>query len=260
MTTQRDAAILLSNMTWSEIQQAQSNGFTRAIFACGATEQHGRHLPLAVDALVGEALSSRVAHKLGRTLVGPVVPIGCSDHHMEFAGTLSLREETFKAVVTDYCRSLIHHGFTEILVLPSHGGNFRPVDEIVSTLRAEHPDVTLIAYGDLLDFVGSWREIISAAGGLSSHVGGHADIAESSMLLALRPDLVRAELVEPGFLGDLEEALPIIWKDGFAALTENGVLGDPTGLSAELGHQLLDGVSTAIATYFDNALSAEQSS
>jgi creatinine amidohydrolase len=174
---------------------------------------------------------------------------------MAFPGSLSLREETFKAVVGDYCRSLAHHGFTEICVVPSHGGNFRPVAEAVAALRDDLSGaVEMLAYDDLVDYVGSWREIIASAGGPADHVGGHADIAEASMILALEPGLVKPAKAQGGYRGDLEAALPTIWEHGFIALTPNGVLGDPRGMSAELGHALLDGVSTRIAERFRTQL------
>lgn len=247
--------ICISDMTWEEVRDAQLAGFSTMLFACGATEQHGPHLPLSVDALVGGALALRVAQKMGGTLVAPPIAVGCSDHHMDFSGTLSLREETFKAVVSDYCHSAVHHGFANVCVLPSHGGNFRPVKEVVEVLQGGlSGDVHVFAYGDLSDFVNSWRQIIADFGGASEHVGGHADIAEASIVLALSPNLVREGRAEAGYMGELEAALPRIWRDGFASITPNGVLGDPAGMSAAIGEALLDGLSTRIADHFTRAM------
>jgi creatinine amidohydrolase len=245
----------LSELTWPEVQAQVASGTTRAVFACGATEQHGPHLPLAVDSLIGDALAETVARKLGRALAAPTVKVGCSRHHMSFPGTLTLSEETFKDVVEQQCRSLAHHGFAEICVIPSHGGNFRPVAELIVAMRGSMaPGVRVVAYTDLVDYVETWREIIARAGGPADHVGGHADIAEASMILALQPGLVRRDLAAAGYRGDLEAVLPTIWQEGFSAVTENGVLGDPDGMSAGLGHALIDGVSTRIARHFETEL------
>jgi creatinine amidohydrolase len=233
----------LDEMTWPEIKAAIAGGRTRVVFACGATEQHGPHLPLKVDALIGTALAEAVADRLD-AFAAPTLHVGCSRHHMDFPGTLTLTEPTFKAVVREHCDSLRAHGFTEILVIPSHGGNFRPLAELVPEL----PGVQ--TYTDLEGMIGAWEEIIVAAGGPAGHVGGHADIAEASMILALRPELVRAAEAAAGYTGDPQAVLSRIFTDGFASVTANGVLGDPAGMSPELGRALLDGMAERIAAHF----------
>ena len=212
----------------------------RVVFACGATEQHGPHLPLAVDALIGDALAERVARKLGDTLMAPTLRVGCSAHHMAFPGSFTLREETFRAVVGDHVESLRAHGFERIAIIPSHGGNFAPLADLA-------PSLGVAAYTDLAGMIEAWEEIVVASGGPAGHVGGHADIAESSMILALRPELVRTGLAAPGYTGDPAAVLDTIFESGFKAVTENGVLGDPAGMSARLGRALLDAMATRIA-------------
>ena len=221
-------------------------GTHRVVFACGATEQHGPHLPLAVDALIGDALAEAVARKLGDTLVAPTLRIGCSRHHMAFPGSFTLREETFRAVVRDQVESLRAHGFERIGIIPSHGGNFAP-------LAALAPELGVAAYTDLAGMIEAWEEIVVGAGGPPGHVGGHADIAESSMVLALRPELVRSERAAAGYTGDPKAVLDTIFDSGFKAVTENGVLGDPAGMSPELGRALLDGMATRIAAQLEQA-------
>lgn len=257
MTEPSPATILLSDMTWEEVRDARAGGFSAVVFACGSTEQHGPHLPLAVDSLIGAALARRVAAKLGNALVGPPLTIGCSEVHMAFPGSLTLSETTFKAVVADYCSSLARHGFGEICILPSHGDNFRPIEEALPQIRAALPDGTIaVAHCDLLGYIGSWSEVIAAAGGPAANVGGHADVAESSMILALAPELVRPERAEPGYLGELSEVLPTLNERGFSAVTANGVLGNPAGMSAALGELLLDGISSRLADFFQAEIRA----
>jgi len=257
----RPSTILLSELTWEEVRDALAAGRTTVIFACGSTEQHGPHLPLAVDSLIGAELAERVAAELGDTLVGPPLTIGCSGPHMAFAGSLTLSEATFRAVLADYCFSLARHGFAEICILPSHGDNFRPILDALPQIRALLPPGTVaVAACDLLGYIGSWSEIIAAAGGPAGNVGGHADIAESSMILAIAPSLVRAGRAEPGYLGELAAALPSLREHGFAAVTGNGVLGDPAGMSAELGELLLDGISSRLAAVFRDEILAQRTS
>ena len=109
----------------------------------------------------------------------------------------------------------------------------------------------MAAYIDLAGMIEAWEEIVVAAGGPVGHVGGHADIAESSMILALRPELVRTGLAAAGYTGDPKAVLDTIFESGFAAVTENGVIGDPAGMSARLGHALLDGMAERIAAHIE---------
>ncbi len=117
----------LFEMTRPEVEQAIASGIDTVIVPFGSTEQHGLHLPLGTDAILGEALGDRVARSLGNALLAPGLPIGCSEHHMDFAGSMTLSQETFIQVVADLCRSLAHHGFKHIALIPTHGGNFAHV-------------------------------------------------------------------------------------------------------------------------------------
>ncbi len=121
--------IQLEKLRSPEIRERIEAGWKTALFACGAVEQHGPHLPLFMDAEHGSRLAVEVARRLGQALVAPTIRVGCSEHHMAFSGTITLRQETFEAIVTDYVTSLTRHGFERILILPTHGGNFAPLLE-----------------------------------------------------------------------------------------------------------------------------------
>ena len=238
--------IHLERMRSPEIASRVREGWRRVVFAVGAVEQHGPHLPVFVDAEHGTALATAVARKAGRTLVAPTVRVGCSAHHLDFAGTLSLRPETFQAVCRDLCESLARHGFREIWILPTHGGNFAPLREALADLRAAvgHA-VDVRIYAEIMALMECWRAVVQAGSGMGSRVGGHADIAETSLMLALHPDLVRPDLAEPGFdTGLREEEFTRIISEGFAAVTPNGILGDARGGSAEMGWALIDALAT----------------
>ncbi len=244
--------LLLEHLTWPEIELAMTRGSVTAIVPVGAVEQHGPHLPLMVDAERGTALGLRVARILGDALVAPTIRVGCSEHHMGFAGTISLRPTTLEAICTDYAVSLARHGFLNICFLPSHGGNFGPLEEMLPRIQAAvvaiNPEAVALAYTDLLGLLGLWRWIVEEELGLGSQVGGHADIAESSEFMHLHPGLVRLGRVEPGSSLDLDQAaLDRVFKKGFRAVSRNGVLGDPTGLDAGVGERLLDAAAKTIA-------------
>jgi creatinine amidohydrolase len=208
-------------------------------------------LPLFTDAEHGRALALGVARGLGNALVAPTVRVGCSEHHMAFPGTISLEESTFGAVCRDYVHSLARHGFRRICVIPSHGGNFAPLARVLPTLHEAAGDrARVLAYTDLQAVIGVWLRLASALG-LADRVGGHADIAESSVMLALHPDLVRTEAAEVGHVGPLTaELIERLFAKGMSAISPNGILGDARGMSAELGRRCIDELVAVLVDYF----------
>jgi creatinine amidohydrolase len=241
----------LEKLRYPAIAKALEAGVRTAVFACGAVEQHGPHLPLFVDAEHGTRLAVEVAGRLGNALVAPTIRIGCSDHHMAFAGSLTIRKETFQALVRDYCASLAHHGFDRICIIPSHGGNFGPLTELLPRLREEFGGVRVQAFVDILVLMEVWRETVEEVAGLGARVGGHADIAETAILLALHPDRVRNDLAEEGYeTGMRKEEFDRIISEGFSSVTPNGILGDARGATAEMGDALIAALADRIAGLF----------
>ncbi|MFX0196045.1 MAG: creatininase family protein [Candidatus Hodarchaeota archaeon] len=107
--------IKLEEMTSPDIRTAIERGMDTIVFGVGSNEQHGPCLPVFTDAAVAEKLAYLVAQKLGNALKGPTITLGCSDHHMKFTGTISIRKETLQNVIKDYCASLTAHGFPVFL-------------------------------------------------------------------------------------------------------------------------------------------------
>jgi creatinine amidohydrolase len=244
--------LLLERMTSPAVRDAIDAGHTTVIVACGAVEQHGPHLPLFMDAEHGAALSVEVAQRLGDALVAPTIRVGCSKHHMAFAGTLSLRVETFQAVCEDHARSLGRHGFRHICFLPTHGGNYAPLAEALERLdAAAGPDATVHAFTDLDALIGLWRRVVEEEAGMGDRVGGHADIAEGSIMLALHPELVREGDAEAGYTGAMTPKVRSrMFEEGFDAVTPNGILGDARGASAAIGRRLIEEMAEMAAGYF----------
>src|SRR3954465_6214168 len=103
-------AVELDKLTWPETKAELDAGRDTVVIAFGATEQHGPHMPLATDALLGDRLAWLIARAL-EACVAPTVRIGCSEHHVGFPGTLSVRPETFHALVADILDALRRGGF-----------------------------------------------------------------------------------------------------------------------------------------------------
>ena len=250
--------MLLEKMTFGEIQAALDEGRRDVVVPCGAVEQHGRHLPLDVDAVHADRLAKEVAERLGTALVAPTIRVGVSPHHMAFPGTLSLRPETFEAVYSDYCRSLAAHGFRTILCFSGHGGNFAPLAEMEQRLDdLVGPDCRVIVFADLHGLIEVWRSAVVDAGGDPDSVGGHADVAESSVYSYLRPGEVRADQLERGYLGPVDdEVLQRLFTGGIQALSDTGVMGDPHGFASAIGEVCVQRVADMIAAHFTARMAA----
>jgi creatinine amidohydrolase/Fe(II)-dependent formamide hydrolase-like protein len=233
-------ALELDRLTWPEVKAEQERGRDTVVVAFGATEQHGPHLPLATDALLGDHLARVVAERLD-AFVAPTVRIGCSEHHLAFPGTLSLSQETFHAVVADVVRSLSRGGFGRVVLLPTHGGNFGPLAAALERLGPV-PGIEISALTDLSALFAIAQLGADEHGVPLGEGGVHAGEWETSMLMAIHPDLVHLERGEAGYTGDAEAALGAIFGGGVHTVAENGVIGDPAQASAEHGGRYWDEV------------------
>lgn len=229
------AALELDKLTWPEVEAELKDGRDTVVVAFGATEQHGPHMPLATDALIGDELARAVADRID-AFVAPTVRVGCSSHHLDFPGTLSLEDETFHAIVRDLVSSLARGGFRRVVLLPTHGGNFAPLAAAVEGLEG----IEVVALTDLsallrIASVGEQEHGVPLGEG-----GLHAGEWEASMLLSIHPELVRMDRAEAGFTGELQEAIERMFKGGTKAVSENGAIGDPSRASAEHGRRYWD--------------------
>lgn len=166
---------------------------------------------------------------------------------MAFPGTLTLRRETFVAILEDYVASLVRHGFQRIVVIPTHGGNYGPVAEALPRLNELAGEARVEGFTDLMMVMEVWTAVAEEVCGMGERVGGHADIAEGAIMMASHGDRVRPERVEPGLVGPLSAAITErLFNEGMAAVSPNGILGDPTGMNAELGRRLVDALADRI--------------
>ena len=234
-------AVQLDRMSWPEVKAELEAGRDTVVIAFGATEQHGPHLPLATDALLGDHLAMLIADRLD-AFVAPTVRVGCSEHHLAFPGTLSISAEAFHRIVGDLVRSLARGGFKRVVLLPTHGGNFGPLADGVEKLGPVE-GVEIRALTDL-GALFAVAQLGADEYGVPLGDGGlHAGEWETSMMLAIHPDLVHPERGEPGYTGDIEAAAGAIFADGVHSIAPNGVIGDPAQASAEHGERYWDEVA-----------------
>lgn len=243
------------DIEWSRLKAAEIAALARqnaiVIAPIGATEQHGPHLPSMVDWRLVEEVARRAARLIRPrhpVVVTPVMPFGMSEHHMSLSGTITLDYATMAALVGAVVGSALRHGFRRILVLNGHGGNTEALRTIVTELTLKHKvPVATAAYWDFAP-----AEIAALLDRQKSLL--HACEAETSMIMALEPDLVDADTLSqvkgpyvPGLSG-VEGANPGVyrWRQ-FQSRSLNGVLGDASTANAEKGKKLLEVIARRIA-------------
>ena len=237
-------SVRLSEHTWPEIKAALDDGTTTAIVAVGSVEQHGPHLPVIMDTLAGDELSRRIAVRLGDALAAPTIRPGCSGHHMAFPGTITIPPETLMDLVRGYCESLDEHGFEHLVLVPTHGGNFAPVNTVAPEIAREI-DASVIAIADLDENMRLMNEGLREAGVEYEEPVIHAGAAETAIVLAVNEGLVRTDELAVGHEGEVSASR--LLSEGFDAISENGVLGDPREGTAEAGEAILERITTAYA-------------
>ena len=177
-------------MTREELRAIAAD--TLVVLPLGATEQHGPHLPSGTDFLtidhVARYAAARASAEISVT-VAPVLPFGCSDHHLIFGATLSLHTESYYRVLTDLIRSLVTDGFRRIFLLNGHGGNHELAQLAARDVALELP--ARVGAGSYWTI--AWDALIELQAHLGCRLPGHAGTFETSMMLALDPDLVGAE-------------------------------------------------------------------
>jgi len=233
---------------WQELRRPQLEEAAEAsaivIVATGSIEQHGPHLPVNTDINSAYEVAIRAARAIDEfpVLVAPPVWFGSSTHHMAFAGTISLEQDTFVRLTRDICVSIHAHGFDKILLLNGHGGNGALLTALTIELAYRKIFVASVGYTGLI--VEELRKIGE------SEIGGitHAGEFETSVQLYLQPELVdmlRAvkEIRRPPTSFQSYDArvpgrvwYPIHLKEP----SLSGVAGDPTVASAEKGKYFID--------------------
>ena len=209
----------LGDQRWPELDEQAAT----LLVPLGSTEQHGPHLPLDTDTRIAEAVARGTAAQLGpEVLLAPAVSYGAAGEHETFPGTVSIGTEGLRATLVELGRSAGRWA-RRLVFVNGHGGNTEALRDAVRLLRAEGRDVRW--YGCVLP-VGFARD-------------AHAGRTETSIMLALAPRTVRLDLAQAGNTQPLAELLPAMRARSVRAVSENGVLGDPSGASAEEGRAML---------------------
>ncbi len=243
---------------WEQLRSPQLKSLADVnaivVVPVGSMEQHGPHLPVKVDALLATEVARRAALKVQThqpILVTPTVWCGLAEHHMDFCGTLTLDFETFHVLLRNLCRSIRHHGFQRIFLLNGHGGNIAALNVICSELVRELDGLRVVSgtYWTLPEVAEKFAEILEVQQNVR-----HAGEAETSMMLALEPELVDQSILNQA---DGTPEIPFYGSGvsrwvSFKEVSANGVIGSPSVATAAKGELLLEVASEGIAGVLQN--------
>jgi creatinine amidohydrolase len=220
------------------------------ILPVAALEQHGPHLPVEVDSRLGEEVTLRSARKIAArgqaVLVLPALWTGLSEHHTSFGGTITLDYPSFSSLVEGVVRSVSRQGFSRVVLLNAHGGNENALRTITDELTPKL-GVPIVQFTYWYAAAVQIAKILQTQGGLQ-----HACEAETSMMLAVRPELVatdRIPLAKSNMTPDVKDVVGggvYRWR-AIAARSSSGVIGNPEAASKEKGALLLEAISDAVA-------------
>ncbi|MBD1824338.1 creatininase family protein [Cyanobacteria bacterium FACHB-DQ100] len=234
-------------LSWTDIESMPNKENVVIVQPIGAIEQHGAHLPLAVDSAISVAVLGKALSQLDPNIPAYALPplyYGKSNEHWHFPGTITLSTQTLLAVLIEVAESIYRAGFRKLVFINSHGGQPQILEIAARDLHQQYEDFALFP-------LFTWK--VPTIGAIASELfsekelelGIHAGDVETSLLLSILPDQVKMERAKAEYpLGEpqagvlsMEGALPFAWMT--RDLSRSGVLGDPTTATKEKGDRIL---------------------
>jgi creatinine amidohydrolase len=246
--------VLLAELSWPAVAAVARD--RPVVVPIAAMEQHGRHMPLFTDSMLLGEVARRAAQSTGdRVVWTPLLWLGNSHHHLDFAGTLSAAPRTYLDLLGDLLDNLVGHGFRRVVLLNGHGGNIVPAQQAVFEARQRYRQ-----RADLLLLAATYWLLGGKPGAVDptivqTHMG-HACEWETSMMLSLAPHLV----------GDFSASEPVSMRMPFEPAaqgwitnerTEPGHIGDPRRASARKGEAIFDTFSRDVVAFLERVIAWE---
>ena len=238
-----------AEMIWHEIRDAAKQDRV-AVLPVATYEDHGPHLPVDVDVVLCTQICERAVSQIpSEAVLVPPISHGYSPHHMDFHGTLTIDWDVFIRYVKNVCGSLAHHGFKRILIVNGHGSNTSPLD-LAARLSIIESEGRILCASVNHWGLGKLKEVGKEL--RDSEIGGtsHAGEYETSLYLALKPDLVEMDkavdersplsasfqfdLLAGGMPGSASASLMPYWS------AASGIMGDATKATREKGEKFLE--------------------
>ena len=241
----------LPYLSWTQIANLPDKPNTVIVLPAGSTEQHGPHLPCAVDTIIAAGVMGHALARLPQEIPAyALAPIcyGKSDEHLHFPGTVTVEGTTLLETVTQIGESVYRMGFRKLLIVNAHGGQPQVMEMAARELRLRHGDYVVLPHF-------TWR-VPNAAGKYLSEkekrLSMHAGHAETAILMALAPHTVRMEHAVANYAPEFPSK--VLSMDGRPACAwtardfgDSGILGDPLPATPEQGADILDSLATSWA-------------
>lgn len=241
----------LFEMNWPQVGALSKD--TPVVFPVAALEQHGHHMPVFTDSLLLGEVIRRAAEKVGdRVLFAPLMWLGNSEHHLDFAGTLSAGPRTYLDMLGDLFDNFIMHGFRRLVMVNGHGGNITPGAQVMYEMRQRYRQRSdlLLLFSTYWTLGGKPYEVNPS---IEQRRMGHACEWETSMMLKLAPHLV----------GDWKNAEPMEFGAAFEPAnrgwitkdrTHVGHIGNPRIATAEKGETLFQVFSQDVVNMLERVV------
>ncbi len=239
---------LIENLTWTEIADLRGKDGGLLLLPLGATEQHGPHLPVAMDTLLAEAVCQAASAETGVPVLSALRYTVSQGHTPKWPGTFSLRHETFISTLRDIASWVVATGWKRLLFVNAHFGNDAPARVAVDQLRLAHLgklQVGLVHVFKLSEPI--WECYTSDADDL------HANRAETSLMLHLHPDLVHMDRLAEADDPDRTEGT--VFSYPVAQTSTNGVTGSPSEATKEEGEKLFNEMVVSLSKVITTAIS-----
>lgn len=241
----------LPYLSWTAIEALPDRANTVLVLATGTIEQHGPHLPCAVDSLIAAGVVGAALHRLPQDIPAYALPpltYGKSDEHTHFPGTLTTTGATLQALVEDIGESVYRAGFRKLLIVNGHGGQPQVMEMAARALRLRHGDFVIVPHF-------TWRVPHVANTFLSERerrLAMHAGHAETAIVMALAPETVHLDRAVAHYPPEFPKSLSADGRPTAAWVARDfgpsGVIGDPHPATAEQGHAILDSLAASWAT------------
>ncbi|HEV3167706.1 MAG TPA: creatininase family protein [Isosphaeraceae bacterium] len=236
-------------MRFAEMTAPAIRGVSRegilVVAPIAACEQHSRHLPVFTDSILVGAVADGLEQALpDRVLLLPVFWLGASEHHLPFGGTLTATLPTYEQILVELLTPLLRDGFQRVMLLNGHGGNIDSLHVALRRLESQFPRTLLTgaAYWEVAE-----ADLAALCEGPRKTMG-HACELETSMILHLRPDLVRTDVIRDDPDSTPPELQSLFWARDFGRRTDHGAVGFPERASADRGRQMLEAAIRKVVT------------
>ena len=219
-------SVFIEELTWTDVRDAVAAGRTTIIVPVGGTEQSGPHMALGKHNVRAHLLAGRIAAELGNALVAPVVayvpegPVDATSGHMKYPGTITVPSDAFKAMLEGAARSLRRAGFRDVVLSGDHGGYQTELAAVAARLNREWAATPVRAHFIAEYYragVEPYAKALREHGLTDAQIGLHAGSADTALMLAVDPRLVRADRLAA------------------APVAGDGTAGDPRPATAALG-------------------------